>query len=59
MTDQHDEKPERVYKSYEEFRAHYYRTSKESSPETRGEVSPSFGKALAKLMMDKQRVPQA
>jgi hypothetical protein len=42
-----------IYKSYDEFRAKFYTDTKQTEPDERQRISASFGKVLAKLVVDK------
>ncbi len=45
--------PSRIYKSYEEFRAHFYETKDNIPNEGQAGVIASFGKNLARLVVEK------
>lgn len=42
-----------IYKSYDEFRAKFYTDAKQTEPGEQQGTSASFGKVLAKLVVDK------
>ena len=58
MVELRHDRTSRVYRSYEEFRAQFYETTRDASEEKSEGATPSFGKRLAKRVVNEALAKQ-
>jgi len=59
MADAREEKQNRVYRTYQEFQLEFYGTTAEKPKDDSTEATASYGRRLARLIMNKERETQA